>query len=99
MITEINPNYDDVLVIDTDDNAKRYYVLIANRKDVNVDNDMVLEDDCMIAYSNSSMDEIVNHRNKLIKSGYYKPTEVYIRELPNYRYRKPKQFIGKPNVF
>jgi len=99
MIFEINPVYDDVLVLDAEDHIRVYYALFANRKNVTVDNTDVLEDDCLIAYSNDSLEEIANHRSNLVKKGYYKSVEMYIRNIPNFNFKKPKQTIGKPNVF
>jgi hypothetical protein len=99
MIFEINPIYDDVLVLDTEKHINTYYALFANRKNVIVDNTEVDEDDCLIAYSNESMEEIANHRSELVKKGYYKSIEMYIRRIPNFNFKKPKKTIGKPYVF
>lgn len=91
MIREINPTYDEVLVIDPEEYKKYYYTLYAKRFDIQIDDVDILEDDCMIAYSNESQEEIVKHRNKLIEDGYYKPTELYVRVIPNFCYRQPKK--------
>jgi len=89
MIQEMNPTYDEVLMIDTDDNKKQYFTLYARRKNIVMDSLEIIEDDCMVAYSDKSNEEIILHRSKLIKSGYYKPHELYVRIIPNLTYRKP----------
>lgn len=98
MIFEINPNYDEVIILDIDNNVPVYFALFALRRNITISDIDVLEDDCMIAYSNTSMDEIINHRCKLVNDGYHKATELYIRKVPNYTYKKPKPIKGKPNV-
>lgn len=84
----MNPIYDDALVLNLDKNISMYYTLYAKRRNVSV-NDVILdEDDCLIAYSDVSKDEIVQHRSKLIAGGYYKPIELYLRNIPNFNYKR-----------
>ena len=86
----MNPVYDECLVLNIKSTIKNYYTLYARRKNLKQYNSEngPSEDDCLIAYSDKSQAEIVDHRNKLVKSGYYKPTELYIRVVPNFLYNK-----------
>jgi hypothetical protein len=87
----MNPNYDECLILDVKSNVKQYFTLYANRKNLQSSansEELIKEDDCLIAYSDKSQKEIVDHRNKLVSSGYYRPTELYIRIIPNFLFNK-----------
>ena len=86
----MNPNYAECLILDIKSNIKKYYTLYAKRKNLPVQesDEIIDEDDCLIAYSDKSQKEIVDHRNSLVKAGYYKPTELYVRVIPNFMYNK-----------
>lgn len=88
MIEEINPNYDDYLFVDFDERKATYYLLFAKRRDIYIDEKLIVEDDCLIAYSDKSKEELAAHRSKLITSGYYKPTDLYIRPIKNLQCKK-----------
>ena len=83
----MNPTYDECLVIDIEKKVPMYYTLYAKRRDIKVNDVTLAEDDCLIAYSDFSKEEIVAHRSKLINGGYYKPIELYMRVLPNFSYK------------
>jgi len=89
MIYDIQPSYSFgiILPIPFNNNKKYYYTLYARRRNVIVDEQEVIEDNCMIAYSDTSKQEVLNYRNKLIHDGIYRALDLYIQRVYNSNYK------------
>jgi hypothetical protein len=90
MIYDMQPSYHFgiVLPVPFDNDKKYYYTLYAKRRNVIVDDQEVVEDDCMIAFSDGPKHEIINYRNKLIHDGIYRPLDLYVQKVFNSNYKR-----------
>ena len=91
MLERINPMYTEFLIINFDNKTPNFYTLYHIQRNIptGIGNDEIVpEDNCLIAYSDKEK-EVISYRNELIKDGYYKPTELYTKTIPNLKcYRK-----------
>jgi len=90
MLEKINPMYTEFLVINFDQKISKFHTLYHKLHNIptgNMNDDIIQEDDCLIAYSDKPS-EIAQYRNKLISEGLYKPIELYIKTINNLKYYK-----------